>query len=115
MAFVAEPTEVDLEKRSSQSASASSSTHKEKLSGGDAEEIIVTVDSDEGKPSRRRSLVYVVSLVGLALLILGWWISSITLPATRHRWVVQTIFAWAFILIIAFRFIPNSVVTRPVE
>jgi concentrative nucleoside transporter, CNT family len=27
-------------------------------------------------------------LVGLALLILGWWISSIVLPATRHRWFV---------------------------
>ena len=25
-------------------------------------------------------------LAGLALLILGWWISSIVLPATRHRW-----------------------------
>ena len=28
--------------------------------------------------------------------------------------VVQTFFAWAFLLIIAFRFVPNSVVTRPV-
>ncbi|KAF8269248.1 Na+ dependent nucleoside transporter C-terminus-domain-containing protein [Lactarius quietus] len=54
-----------------------------------------------------------MTLVGLGLLILGWWISSITLQATRHRWVVQTIFAWGFILIIAFRFIPNSV-THPV-
>lgn len=25
-------------------------------------------------------------LVGIALVILGWWISSIVLPATRHRW-----------------------------
>jgi len=27
-------------------------------------------------------------LVALGLLILGWWISSIVLPATRHRWFV---------------------------
>ena len=27
-------------------------------------------------------------LLGLALLILAWWISSIVLPATRHRWSV---------------------------
>lgn len=27
-------------------------------------------------------------LAGLAMLILGWWISSIVLPATRHRWYV---------------------------
>src|SRR6266702_7602996 len=70
---------------------------------------------DDSESSRRHSLVRVMSLVGLALLILGWWISSVTIHATRHRWIVQTIFAWAFILIIAFRFIPNSVVTRPVE
>ncbi|KAF9780562.1 Na+ dependent nucleoside transporter C-terminus-domain-containing protein, partial [Thelephora terrestris] len=55
-------------------------------------------------------------LVGLALLILGWWISSIVLPETRHRWfvVVQTFWAWTFILIIAFQFIPNSVVSEPI-
>ena len=27
-------------------------------------------------------------LGGIALVILGWWISSIVLPATRHRWCV---------------------------
>lgn len=27
-------------------------------------------------------------LVGIALLILAWWISSTILPATRHRWFV---------------------------
>lgn len=58
-------------------------------------------------------------LVGLALLILAWWISSIVLQATRHRWfvfqvsfcldltftqsivssrIVQTFWAWTFIL-----------------
>jgi hypothetical protein len=54
-------------------------------------------------------------LGALAALILGWWISSILLKDTRHRWIVSTLFAWSFILIIAFRFIPNTVVTRPVE
>ncbi|KAI0656588.1 H+/nucleoside cotransporter [Cubamyces menziesii] len=54
-------------------------------------------------------------LVALAALILGWWVSSTVLKATRHRWIVQTFWAWFFIIVIAFRFIPNSVVTRPVE
>jgi hypothetical protein len=54
-------------------------------------------------------------LGALGALILGWWISSILLKDTRHRWIVSTIFAWSFLLVIAFRFIPNSVVTRPVE
>ncbi|KAJ6532628.1 hypothetical protein B0H19DRAFT_1081661 [Mycena capillaripes] len=49
------------------------------------------------------------------LLILGWCISATTLQATRHRWIVQTLFAWFFISILAFRFIPNSVVARPVS
>jgi CNT family concentrative nucleoside transporter len=50
-----------------------------------------------------------------AALILGWWVSATVLKATRHRWIVQSLFAWSFLFIIAFRFIPNSVVTRPVE
>ncbi|KAJ7594748.1 Na+ dependent nucleoside transporter C-terminus-domain-containing protein [Mycena floridula] len=47
-----------------------------------------------------------------ALVILGWWISAMIL--TRYRWIVQSIWAWFFILVIAFRFIPNRVVTKPV-
>jgi CNT family concentrative nucleoside transporter len=54
-------------------------------------------------------------LGGLAAVIIGWWISSIIMHATRHRWIVQTLWAWFFVGVIAFRFIPNSVVTRPVE
>ncbi|EJD03165.1 uncharacterized protein FOMMEDRAFT_85572 [Fomitiporia mediterranea MF3/22] len=55
-------------------------------------------------------------ILGLtAAVILGWWISATILPATRHRWIVQTFFAWAFIFIIAFRFIPNRVITHPVS
>ncbi|KAI8994069.1 Na+ dependent nucleoside transporter C-terminus-domain-containing protein [Trametes punicea] len=56
-----------------------------------------------------------IILVALAAVILGWWISATVLKATRHRWVVQTVWAWFFITVIAFRFIPTSVVTRPVE
>ncbi|KAJ2931254.1 hypothetical protein H1R20_g5878, partial [Candolleomyces eurysporus] len=74
-------------------------------------------DDDEEKPSRgalfyKRYRPFILGAV--ALVILGWWISATVLRATRHRWIVQTLFAWGFILIIAFRFIPNSVVTKPV-
>ena len=55
-------------------------------------------------------------LVGLALVILGWWISATVLETTRHRWyvssrsphvllflnlhfrIVQTFWAWFFIM-----------------
>ncbi|PCH43887.1 hypothetical protein WOLCODRAFT_26274 [Wolfiporia cocos MD-104 SS10] len=53
-------------------------------------------------------------LLALAGAILGWWITSTILPATRHRWVVQTFWAWFFLGVIAFRFIPTSIVTGPV-
>jgi CNT family concentrative nucleoside transporter len=56
-----------------------------------------------------------VTLALLAATILGWWICATILPATRHRWIVQTLFAWSFIAIIAFRYIPTSIVTRPIE
>jgi len=55
---------------------------------------------------------YILSTV--AATIIGWWISATILPATRHRWyaqhwsvcyvvthetrIVQTLFAWAFVL-----------------
>ncbi|KAI9437570.1 Na+ dependent nucleoside transporter C-terminus-domain-containing protein [Lactarius indigo] len=111
MASAAAPTEAVLEKKSSHS-SASVDNEKQNPPHGDAEALVVD-SADESSP--RHSLVRVVSLVALAILILGWWISSIVIHETRHRWIVQSIFAWAFLLIIAFRFIPNSVVTRPVE
>ncbi|KAE9401627.1 hypothetical protein BT96DRAFT_856350 [Gymnopus androsaceus JB14] len=53
-------------------------------------------------------------LAGVAAVIIGWWISATVLKATRHRWIVQTLFAWFFVLVIVFRFIPNSVITKPV-
>ncbi|KAF5389357.1 hypothetical protein D9757_004387 [Collybiopsis confluens] len=53
-------------------------------------------------------------LAGSAAVIIGWWISATVLKATRHRWIVQTLFAWFFVLVIAFRFIPNSVISKPV-
>ena len=89
--------------------------------GGDAKvnvnDIAITSlhNDDPSWVSRNHSLVRGLKLFALAALILGWWISATILRATRHRWIVQTFFAWSFIAIIAFRFIPNSVVTRPVE
>ena len=89
------------------------------LSGdSDAEANLNEVGFNKNEPSwlsRNHSLVRRLRLFALAALILGWWISATVLQATRHRWIVQTLFAWSFIAIIAFRFIPNSVVTRPVE
>jgi concentrative nucleoside transporter, CNT family len=54
-------------------------------------------------------------LAATALVILGWWVSATILEATRHRWIVQTLFAWSFIFIFIFRFVPTIIVSRPVE
>ncbi|KAF9484501.1 hypothetical protein BDN70DRAFT_903662 [Pholiota conissans] len=85
---------------------------KEKADIGDAE-IAVGRDGHETEGSYSKARPYL--LVGLALVILSWWISATVLHATRHRWIVQTFFAWAFIFIIAFRFIPTSVISNPIS
>jgi CNT family concentrative nucleoside transporter len=54
-------------------------------------------------------------LAATALVILGWWISSIVLKQTRHRWVVQSLFSAFFLLVIIFRFVPASIISRPIE
>ncbi|KAH9935573.1 Na+ dependent nucleoside transporter C-terminus-domain-containing protein [Fomitopsis serialis] len=80
-------------------------------------------DRAGGQPRREEQVTWdVVSpalrpviLLGLAAAILGWWICSTILKDTRHRWVVQTFWAWFFLLVIAFRWIPNRVVTHPVS
>jgi len=91
----------------------------EKHQPADDRELVLTKDAEEVEYARaRREHFYTrfrpFILGGLALVILGWWISATVLKATRHRWVVQTFFAWFFLLVIAFRFIPNSLVTKPV-
>ncbi|KAG5643818.1 hypothetical protein DXG03_009595 [Asterophora parasitica] len=73
------------------------------------------VEEEGGRPNTFYAKIRPLILPALALVILGWWISATVLKATRHRWIVQTVFGWGFIAIIAFRYIPNTVVTRPVE
>lgn len=117
---MAEETQPTLEKKRSRSTD---SFPEDKERGPvdthtvpESERDIVAEEEDE--PSwyaRHKVLINRISLFALVAVILGWWITSTILPATRHRWIVQTLWAWVFILIIAFRFIPNSVVTRPVE
>jgi CNT family concentrative nucleoside transporter len=92
-------------------------SHHSEDAGANLDDIamIGLVKDESSWFSRNRSLVRRLRLFALGGLILGWWISATILQATRHRWIVQTFFAWSFIAIIAFRFIPTSVVTRPVE
>ncbi|KAH7888642.1 Na+ dependent nucleoside transporter C-terminus-domain-containing protein [Phlebopus sp. FC_14] len=75
----------------------------------------VPEEDDQSKRAVLYKKLRIVVLAALAVLILGWWISSIVLKATRGRWLLQTVYAWFFLTVIAFRFIPNSVVTRPVS
>ncbi|KAI6040263.1 Na+ dependent nucleoside transporter C-terminus-domain-containing protein [Pisolithus marmoratus] len=77
-------------------------------------ENVPATEGSRKQPSLRKK-IRVTLLLATAVLILGWWISATVLKATRPRWVQQTVLAWLFLFIIAFRFIPNSAVTRPVE
>lgn len=82
--------------------------------GADLEDAQEKDEATQAKNTFDKKLRVVV-LIALAALILGWWISSTILAATRERWLVQTVFAWFFLVIIAFRFIPNSAVTGPIS
>jgi CNT family concentrative nucleoside transporter len=110
------------------SAAAAEKPIQRRTSGYSEEKEIVTtelpttymnrVDEDIEKSQARRAIFWSkyrpFILTGVATMIFGWWVSATVLKATRHRWIVQTFFAWFLIIVIAWRFIPNSVVTRPV-
>ena len=72
------------------STSDSSSVHKQTTNPAEVEKGTLQEDAEETKEhswtSYERLRPFI--LVGIALVILGWWISSIVLPATRHRWFV---------------------------
>lgn len=108
--------ETPVERRKSRDTH-SSSFDKEKQPADS--QVVSERDEDDEEPEKSPHFLFAmrrpVILTLLAATILGWWITATILPATRHRWIVQTLFAWFFILVIAFRFIPARVVSRPVE
>ena len=77
------------------SRASSSSVTKEKDPHRDREVLVEPTkaeeDAEENKVSFTRKYKPFL-LTGLALLILGWWISSTVLRATRHRWRVHFLF-----------------------
>jgi CNT family concentrative nucleoside transporter len=109
--------EQDVVKRSSTESFSKDKSHYTDEKSAEDPEVNSPVEEDEerGRHGVLYSKIRPFILPTLALVIVGWWISATILKATRHRWIVQTFFAWSFIAIIAFRYIPNSVVTRPVE
>ena len=73
------------------------STHKAGAGTDDKEAQILAAElahddaSVEGARARRHEVYQKLRpfiLAGLALVILGWWISATVLEATRHRWYV---------------------------
>lgn len=51
------------------------------------EEVSVISQNDKAAVSESFMTRYKPFILsGLALLILGWWVSATVLPATRHRW-----------------------------
>ncbi|KZS98386.1 hypothetical protein SISNIDRAFT_435467 [Sistotremastrum niveocremeum HHB9708] len=114
-----------VQQHTSRSSASVNSTEKEKVQAQKSSHDAIAAhqveldDEDVEEHRERRHTRYQqlrpYILVATGLVILGWWISATILPATRHRWIPQTVWAWFFILVVAFRFIPNSFVTRPVE
>ncbi|CAL1708200.1 unnamed protein product [Somion occarium] len=111
--------EVDIIERKTSRTTGSSITNEKTIDPEVQESKELANDDIEVEEARSKREAFYrkyrpLILGGIAAVILGWWISATVLKATRHRWIVQTVWAWFFIIVIAFRFIPNSVVTRPV-
>jgi CNT family concentrative nucleoside transporter len=113
-------TESQIVQRKETTHSDASSITKEKVIDSEAQ-VAKEVSHDEAELEEAHSRQHALYLrfrpfilAALAATILGWWISATVLEATRHRWIVQTLWAWFFIGVIAFRFIPTSIVTKPV-
>ncbi|KAG9037182.1 hypothetical protein FRB95_006435 [Tulasnella sp. JGI-2019a] len=102
-------------KEISQGVSKTSSVHSDSLEAQKEEVIEHEMAAEHGDGSTFYMRYRPFILAAWAMLIFGWWISSLLVKATRHRWIPQTVWAWFFILLIAFRFIPNRVVTRPIR
>jgi concentrative nucleoside transporter, CNT family len=121
MVSVGDPVQENIAEKKSSTDSLSNEERGIPCLSGDAEAISNNVSIIGlnkivlSRFSGNHSLFRHLKLFALAALILGWWISATVLHATRHRWIVQTFFARSFIAIIAFRFIPNSIFTHPVE
>lgn len=106
-----------IERKTSRSSSYSVTKEKQPMTDVQTSKESENEDLEGGEGSKSRlwyARLRLLILLGLSGAILGWWITSTILPATRHRWIVQTFWAWFFIVVIAFRFIPNRIVTDPV-
>ena len=58
----------------------------------DPEKVVVVAQDEDARPSEALLSKYKpLVLSGLALLMLGWWISATVLPDTRHRWYLKNI------------------------
>ena len=66
------------------SRSSLNSATKEKVVSD--EEVVLQKNDDEDTAPGFFDKFRPYLLIGLALLILGWWISATVLQATRHRW-----------------------------
>jgi CNT family concentrative nucleoside transporter len=84
-------------------------TEVEELRKHDDEEI----EESKARQARLYQKFRPFIIGGSILVILGWWISGLFLE--RSLWIPHTVWAWFFILVLAFRYIPNWVVTKPVE
>ncbi|KAG7444793.1 uncharacterized protein BT62DRAFT_933846 [Guyanagaster necrorhizus] len=94
--------------------SSSMSSDEKKLHAAKDPEVAMSKEKEEDETTTLYQRFRPSILGAVAIVILGWWISATVLEATRHRWIVQTLFAWFFLFVIAFRFIPNRVVSKPV-
>jgi CNT family concentrative nucleoside transporter len=72
--------------------SSESFTNEKHPANPDGPELRSPITNEEADRDQRRHELYLkfrpYILTGVAMVILGWWISATILKATRHRWYV---------------------------
>lgn len=75
--------------------STESFTNEKHSANPDGPEVLPPITREQANRDQRRHELYLrfrpYILTGVAVVILGWWISATILKATRHRWYVVTL------------------------
>lgn len=93
---IAEKPAVDIEKASIHSSQDSPAKRPVDVPALPSQAVAPVEQEQSGSRFYARFRPVILGLV--AAVILGWWISSIVVTATRKRWIVQTVWAWFFLL-----------------
>ncbi|GJJ13673.1 hypothetical protein Clacol_007929 [Clathrus columnatus] len=80
----------------------------------EVEELKIRRSRDASTEHRRPGKLGNVFLPLFAAVTLAWWVSGLVVKETKHEWIPRSIWAWFFLLVTLFRYIPASIISKPI-